>query len=106
MSLPFVANTASEHNRCPEEFAPIEMDTRSEIQKLISEELDIPVADLDSARSLEELGIDSLGMLEVMFRLEDTFGIKMPDESVSIRTVQDVVDIVERLLLERASAKK
>jgi acyl carrier protein len=79
------------------------MTTLATIQKLIAEELDLAVGDLDPARPLEELGIDSLSVIEVMFKLEESFDIKMPDERVPIRTVQDIADIVDRLLRERAS---
>jgi acyl carrier protein len=83
--------------------ASIEMTTLTTVQKLIAEELDLAVDDLDPARPLDELGIDSLSVMEVMFKLEDTFDIKMPDERVPIRTVQDIADIVDRLLRERGS---
>jgi len=82
------------------------MSTLATVQKLIAEELDLPVDDLDPARPLEELGIDSLSVIEVMFKLEDSFDIEMPDERVPIRTVQDIADLVDRLLRERGSDAK
>ena len=82
------------------------MNTLATIQKLVADELDVPVNDLDPARPLEELGVDSLSVIEVMFKLEDSFDIKMPDGRFPIRTVQDIADIVDRLVLERASANK
>jgi acyl carrier protein len=82
------------------------MGTLASVQKLIAAELDLVVSDLDPARSLEELGVDSLGVIEVMFKLEDEFNIKMPDERVPIKTVQDIADLVDRLVSERDSAQK
>ena len=82
------------------------MSTLAAIQRLIAEEIEVPVSDLDPARPLEELGIDSLSVIEVMFKLEDSFDIKMPDERVPIRTIQDIADIVDRLVLERESAAR
>ena len=82
------------------------MSTLAAVQELIAEGIDVPVGDLDPGRPLEELGIDSLGVIEVMFKLEDSFDIKMPDERVPIRTVQDIADLVDRLVLERDSARK
>jgi acyl carrier protein len=82
------------------------MSTLAAVQKIIGEELDVPVGDLDPARPLDELGLDSMGILEVMFKLEDSFGVKMPEERVPIRTVQDIVDIVDRLVRERDGAKQ
>ena len=82
------------------------MTTLATVQKFVAEEFDLRVEDLDPARPLEELGIDSLGVFEVMFRLEESFDIKMPDERVPIRNVQDIADIVDRLVLERTSDRK
>ncbi len=81
------------------------MSTLAAVQRIMGEELDLPPEKLDPQRSLEDVGFDSLGVLEVMFKLEDSFGVKMPDERVPIRTVQDIVDIVDRLLRERDGAK-
>ena len=53
--------------------------------------------DLDPARSLEELGVDSLTVIEVMFKLEDEFRIRIPEERVPIGNVQDIADLVDRL---------
>lgn len=82
------------------------MTTLATVQKLIAEELDLPVDDLEPARPLEELGIDSLSVVEVMFKLEESFDIEMPDERVPIRTVQDIADLVDRLLHERGCDAK
>jgi acyl carrier protein len=57
------------------------------------------VADVDPKDVSEEkvfaddLGVDSLAMVEVVVVAEDRFGIKIPDaESSSIKTVGDLVD--------------
>lgn len=78
--------------------------TVAAVQKVISEELEIAISDLDPARPLDELGVDSLAIIEVMFTLEETFGVRMGDDRVPIRTVQDIADIVDRLLREQDRA--
>lgn len=46
--------------------------------------------------SIAELGIDSLGMLEIIGSLERELQIQIPDESLAgIETVQDLLDAVE-----------
>jgi nodulation protein F len=54
---------------------------------------------------LEESGIDSLSMSEVIFELEDMFNISMPEQDVSsgveFRTLRDVHDVVAKLLPAR-----
>src|SRR5438045_2169573 len=47
------------------------VDTVATIQKVISEELDVAIGELDPLRPLDELGVDSLGIIEVMFMLEE-----------------------------------
>jgi acyl carrier protein len=80
------------------------VDTLSTVQRLIAEEAEVDVKELGPNRPLEELGVDSLRVLEVMFKLEDIFGVEMPEERVPIRTVQDVVDLVDHLLARKAAS--
>ena len=56
-------------------------------------------------RPLEELGVDSLTVIEAMFLLENEFKVDMPSGQVPIRTVQDIADLVNHLLLEKDAAK-
>lgn len=48
--------------------------------------------------TLEATGIDSLGMAEAVFELEDTFGLSIPEPDMSsasqFRTLQDVYDVI------------
>jgi len=51
--------------------------------------------------SFEELGIDSMDGINIIFALENEFNINVPDEEVkNIRSVRDVVDGVIRLIVE------
>jgi len=50
---------------------------------------------------LESFGIDSLDKIEFLFSLEDEFRIKIPESEVKIDTVQDVVNMVDRLVAEQ-----
>ena len=46
---------------------------------------------------LSDLGIDSLGMLELVGAVEKKLGISLPDETlVGLRTIKDLADLVER----------
>ena len=52
--------------------------------------------------TFEQLGIDSLEAADLVFTFEDTFGIVVPDEAAqSMKTVQQVVEGVRRLIAER-----
>ena len=48
------------------------------------------------------LGLDSLDAADLLFAVEDVFGVVVPDEGAqSMKTVQDVVEGVRRLVAER-----
>jgi acyl carrier protein len=51
---------------------------------------------LDAA--LEGLGIDSLGVAELLFNIEDEFRITLPPESVQLPTIGDVVRFIDELI--------
>lgn len=65
----------------------------------------IPLERVSAAQSLEELGVDSLDAVTMVFDLEEAFQISIPDEKVrSLRTVQDIIDGVRLLRGELAGA--
>ena len=47
---------------------------------------------------LESLGIDSLGVADLLFNLEDEFGIVLPPEPVQLVTLGDVAGFIDGLL--------
>lgn len=51
------------------------------------------------ARFDEDLEVDSLGVVELLMALEDSFGVKIEDEEAEkILTVSQAVDVVEQKL--------
>ena len=48
--------------------------------------------------SLEGLGIDSLGVTELLFNIEDEFKVTLPPDSVHLPTLGDVVHYIDRLI--------
>ena len=58
----------------------------------------------DETRFKEDLNADSLHLVELMVELEDSYGIRIPDdEAARIETVGQVVDFVAARAPERAS---
>ena len=47
---------------------------------------------------LDALGIDSLGVAELMFNIEDEFKVTIPGEPVALTTVGDVVGYIDDLI--------
>jgi acyl carrier protein len=47
---------------------------------------------------LADLGVDSLMMLELIFEFEDSFGITLPEDLKSPRTVGEMVALMDGLI--------
>ena len=80
------------------------MNTLQAIQRMMVEQFELKAEDLTPEAQLEALGLDSLSVIEFMFNIEDEFHIKLPDERVEIKTIQDIATIVERLVSEQKTA--
>lgn len=80
------------------------MSTLQTIQRMMVEQFELKTEDLAPDAQLEALGLDSLSVIEFMFSIEDEFHIKLPDERVEIKTIQDITRIVERLVTEQRAA--
>ena len=70
------------------------------IQNMLAEALNISVDKVTAdAKIVEDLGADSLDVVELLSQLEDEFGIIIPDEEVeSLVTVSDVATAIEKLV--------
>ena len=82
------------------------MSSLATIQRMMVEQFDLKIEDLTPEATLESLGLDSLSVIEFMFNLEDELHIKMSDERVEIKTLQDVTDLADKLIAEQTSAAK
>jgi acyl carrier protein len=59
----------------------------------------IPADQIKLDSDLQSLGIDSLDVFSLLFELENSFKISIPDDDVrSIRTVNDVVEGIKKLI--------
>ena len=69
------------------------------IQEMLAEALNIPADKVTpDAKIVDDLGADSLDVVELLSQLEDEFGIIIPDEEVEqLVTVADVVAALEKL---------
>ena len=67
------------------------MDTFARIKQLAAKEFSIDPDALDSNAALDSLGIDSLSLIEFMFKVEEEFGVSLSgDELKAIRTLADL----------------
>ena len=81
------------------------MSTLQTIQRMMAEQFELEEDKLTPDAELESLGLDSLSVIEFMFNIEDEFNIKLPDERVELKTIQDIAGVVDRLVAEQQSAK-
>ncbi len=66
----------------------------------------IPLEKITVDSTFDELAIDSLDATNLLFSLEEEFGVSIPDaEARQIRDVRSAVDQVERLLTSKAQAQ-
>ncbi len=70
------------------------------IQAMLAEALNLPLEKVaPEAKIVEDLGADSLDVVELLSRLEDEFGIVIPDDEVeNLVTVGDVAAELEKLV--------
>lgn len=67
------------------------------VKELLAKQLKLDVATIeDDANILDDLGADSLEIVEMLMTLESEFGITVPDEDVmSLKTVRSVAAYLE-----------
>ncbi len=73
------------------------MSTFDKIKELLVDKLGLEAEKVTpQSEIIKDLGADSLDLVEMLFSLEEEFGITVPeDKTESIVTVQDIVDIIE-----------
>lgn len=67
-----------------------------EVITIICEQLDVKAEDVNAAKTFnEDLGADSLAIVELVLALEEKFNLKIPDEEVdNIKTVGDAINYI------------
>jgi acyl carrier protein len=80
------------------------MNTHDRLVQILVDEYKLPAETLVPDARLEELGIDSLGVMELMFKIEDDFGVRFPSDQVALATVGDLVQYVENLIAAQTAA--
>ncbi len=67
------------------------------VKELISEQLDVKADDITEASNIQDdLGADSLDVVDLVMALEDEFEVEIPEDQVeNIKTVGDIVKFIE-----------
>lgn len=66
------------------------------VKKVVCEELGVPESEVtETASFIDDLGADSLDVVELVMALEEEFSIDIPDDDVAgLKTVGDVVTYI------------
>ena len=67
------------------------------IKSVVVDQLNVEEDEVvDDASFIDDLGADSLGIVELVMALEEEFGVSIPDEAAeSIKTVGDAVSYIK-----------
>lgn len=72
--------------------------TLSQIQAVAADWLRMPLAQVQAARTLEDLEIDSLGLIDLIIEVESALQLNIPDKALrGIDTLDDLVSTVDAL---------
>jgi len=73
-------------------------DITSEVRRIIREQLDVEEDKIKPESSfIDDLGADSLGLVELVLAFEENFKVEIPEEvTEKIRTVADAIQYIEQ----------
>ncbi len=66
------------------------------IKDYIDRHADNPPENLTLESELNEIGIDSMAILELIFELEDKYGIRLPEDIPTPETVGQLLELIEQ----------
>ena len=85
------------------------MSVQDKVIAIIAEQAILEPSDVSADSTLADLGIDSLGLVESIFAIEEAFDISVPfnandpsESDFDISTVKSIVAGIEKLMAEQA----
>jgi acyl carrier protein len=73
------------------------MDIAEKVKEIVAQQLDVDISEVkDEAQFIEDLGADSLAIVELVLAFEEQFEIDIPDEDTEkIATVGDAIKYIQ-----------
>jgi acyl carrier protein len=82
------------------------MSTLETLQDILIDEFDLKREQIAPEAELTALGVDSLDLLELMFKIEDRYKLVIRDDiPTTLTTVNDVVAYIDGLLARQGKAR-
>jgi acyl carrier protein len=85
------------------------MDIRGKVIEIIADQAILEISDVNDESTLESLGIDSLGLVESIFAIEETFDIQVPfnanqpgESPFDLSSVATIIQGIEILIREQS----
>ena len=74
------------------------MDTFEQICGIITERFELTETALTQETAWEEIGADSIDLVDLISELEEKFSVSIPDEAIDdLRTVGDLAQLIDTL---------
>ena len=74
------------------------MDTFEKCCSIIAESTDVKADCISPETTLDELGLDSIDMVDLIMEIEEAFQISVPDEEFeNIKNVSDIVSFIDNM---------
>ncbi len=83
------------------------MDLAGDVLQIIADYKGLDVADVTPDKSFEALGIDSLEAIDILYEVEDKFGVDIPSEALdleSTKTVGDLMAVIAKHVAEMGAS--
>ena len=73
------------------------MATFEKVRTIVADQLGVEAEEVkEDSTFVDDLGADSLDIVELIMRFEDEFGVEIPDEKAEkIKTVKDIVQYID-----------
>lgn len=69
----------------------------AKVKKIIADSLGVEEGEVKpDSKLVDDLGVDSIGMLDLLLKFEDEFNISIPDQDAEkITKIQDIIDYLK-----------
>ena len=85
------------------------MDIRNKVIEIIAQQAVLEVSDITMDSTLESLGIESLGLVESIFAIEEAFDIQIPfnaneptEGDFDISSVSSIIADIEKIMVQQS----